>query len=35
MAQSKTDWAYKAIAWVYGHDAFDLNAPKMGPPGGH
>ena len=35
MAQSKTDWAYKAIAWVYGHDAGDLNAPKMGPPGGH
>jgi salicylate hydroxylase len=35
MAQSKTDWAYKAIAWVYGHDASDLNAPKMGPPSGH
>ena len=35
MAQSKTDWAYKAIAWVYGHDASDLNAPKMGPHSGH
>ena len=35
MAQSKTDWAYKAIAWVYGHDASDLNAPKMGPSSGH
>jgi 2-polyprenyl-6-methoxyphenol hydroxylase-like FAD-dependent oxidoreductase len=35
MAQSKTDWAYKAIAWVYGHDASDLNAPKIGPASGH
>ena len=21
MAKSMTDWSYKAIAWVYGHDA--------------
>ena len=24
MAKGMTDWSYRAIAWVYGHDAFEL-----------
>jgi salicylate hydroxylase len=26
MAQGMTDWSYRAIAWLYGHDAAELPA---------
>jgi salicylate hydroxylase len=35
MAQSMTDWSYKAIAWVYGHDAAVLDGPKVAQIAGH
>jgi salicylate hydroxylase len=36
MAQSKTDWAYKAIAWVYAHDASMLDpSPEAAQISGH
>src|SRR5581483_8484515 len=36
MAKGMTDWSYKHIAWVYGHDAGRLdNAPEMASNPGH
>ena len=26
MASGSTDWSLKAVAWVYGHDAADIDA---------
>ena len=31
MAKGMTDWSYKAVAWVYGHDAAVLDAPESRP----
>ena len=28
MAKGMTDWSYRAIAWVYGHDAGDADQPR-------
>jgi len=36
MAQGMTDWSYRPIAWVYGHDAGALpERPEAAPIGGH
>jgi salicylate hydroxylase len=35
MAKSMTDWSYRAIAWVYGHDAAVLDGPKAARIPGH
>ena len=35
MAKGMTDWSYKAVAWVYGHDAAVLDGPKAAPIPGH
>jgi salicylate hydroxylase len=35
MAKSMTDWSYKAIAWVYGHDAAVLDGPAIPQIAGH
>jgi salicylate hydroxylase len=35
MAKGMTDWAYRAVAWVYGHDAGRLDGPKTTQIGGH
>jgi salicylate hydroxylase len=35
MAKGMTDWSYRAVAWVYGHDAGLLDGPKAAPIGGH
>ena len=35
MAKGMTDWSYKAVAWVYGHDAAVLDGPKTAQIHGH
>jgi salicylate hydroxylase len=36
MANGMTDWSYRAVAWIYGHDAGILAAaPKTAPIPGH
>jgi salicylate hydroxylase len=35
MAQGMTDWSYRAVAWIYGHDAAALDGPKNVQIGGH
>ncbi|MSP47377.1 MAG: monooxygenase [Xanthobacteraceae bacterium] len=36
MAKGQTDWSYRAVAWVYGHDASALEAsPEIAPIPGH
>jgi len=35
MAKGMTDWSYRAVAWVYGHDAALLDGPKAAPIPGH
>jgi salicylate hydroxylase len=35
MAQGMTDWSYKAVRWIYGHDAASLENPKVAQIAGH
>jgi salicylate hydroxylase len=35
MAKGMTDWSYRAVAWVYGHDAGRLDGPKTTQIGSH
>jgi salicylate hydroxylase len=33
MAKGMTDWSYRAIAWLYGHDAGAIETPATTAPG--
>jgi hypothetical protein len=36
MNRGMTDWSYRAVAWVYAHDAGVLpERPEAAPIGGH
>ena len=36
MAKGMTDWSYRAVAWVYGHDAAVLtDRPEIAQIPGH
>lgn len=35
MAKGMTDWSYKAVRWIYGHDAAALESPKVAQIAGH
>jgi hypothetical protein len=32
MAEGMTDWSYRVVAWVYGHDAGDIDQRPEGAP---
>jgi salicylate hydroxylase len=35
MTAGMTDWSYRAVAWIYAHDAAMLDGPKAAPIPGH